>query len=150
MNPVHWHLVLNHLPLAGVAFGAALLLWGLRRRQGDVQRAALGALIVTAGLAAISFWTGGRAEEMLERLPGWSEDLIELHEKAAAAALWATLALGAASAWALRAGRGAAAPPEKATNLVLTLAVACLLLLGWASYKGGQIRHSEIQPELVR
>jgi hypothetical protein len=32
MNPAHWHLMLNHVPVLGTAFGMALIAWALVRR----------------------------------------------------------------------------------------------------------------------
>ena len=50
MSAAHWHLVLNHLPLLGILFGALLLAYGLWRDQTEVQQASLG-LLAVAGLA---------------------------------------------------------------------------------------------------
>lgn len=147
MNFIHWHLMLNHFPLAGVAFGAALLQWGLYRRCGEMQKTALATLALNALLTLAVFWTGDQAAEIAQRMPDWSASLIAMHERAAAAALWAVAALGALSAWALKKGAAQPAPPGRLVAAVALLALVCLALLGWASYRGGQIRHAEIQPD---
>jgi hypothetical protein len=147
VNFLHWHLMLNHFPLAGVAFGAALLQWGVYRRTGELQKAGLAALTLSCLLAVAVYWTGDEAAEIAHRMPGWSAALIELHEEAAEAAVWAAALLGAVAAWALKDSVSRAAPSRGFSQAVALLAAVCLALLAWASYRGGQIRHSEIQPD---
>ena len=48
----HWHLIVNHLPVLGVPFGAGLLGIGLLFGRTTLQRAGL-AVLVLAGLAAV-------------------------------------------------------------------------------------------------
>ena len=62
MSNAHWHLILNHLPVLGVPFGAVLLGLGLLRGTMALQRAGL-AVLVLAGLAAgVAYLTGEPAE----------------------------------------------------------------------------------------
>jgi hypothetical protein len=146
MSLVHLHLALNHVPVLGVAVGAALLLWALWRGDASLRKGALVALAVSAALAPVVSWTGEGAEEILERFPGWSEALIERHEEAAEAATWACAALAAAALWALR-GFGRRPEPDRRSAAAALLALACVGLLARAAYRGGQIRHSEIDAD---
>jgi hypothetical protein len=149
MSNAHWHLILNHLPVLGVPFGAVLLGLGLLRGTMALQRAGL-VVLVLAGLAAgVAYLTGEPAEHALETLGAAGsrpESLIEAHEEAALAATIAAgvLALGAAAAlWRLVHGtvaRGWIAG-------LLTLALVASLALGWVATLGGRISHPEIRPD---
>ena len=44
MDPAHLHLMLNHIPVLGTAFGMALIAWALFRKM-MVRTANLGGLI---------------------------------------------------------------------------------------------------------
>jgi hypothetical protein len=144
----HWHLIVNHLPVLGVPFGAALLGLGLFRGRVALQRAGL-TVLVLAGLAAgIAYLTGEPAEHALEAMGPLGtrpEALIEAHEEAALAAAIIT-GLGALVAgvglWRLR--RGAASRGWMAG--ALTVALVATLALGWVATLGGRISHPEIRP----
>ena len=147
----HWHLILNHLPVLGVPFGAALLGIGLLFGRTTLQRSGL-AVLVLAGLAAgAAYLTGEPAEHALETQLGAGtrpESLIEAHEEAAEAATIATGLLALVSAFALwRLRRGALARGWTAGALLM--AVATALALAWAATLGGRISHPEIRPAAI-
>jgi uncharacterized membrane protein len=145
MSAAHLHLMLNHIPLLGLVFGAALLAFGLWRGGEDGQRASLGLLAVT-GLSAIAVYlTGEPAEEIVEGLAGVSHDAIEAHEEWGWYALFAGIATGVVALGTLlvgwvreRLGRGA---------VVLTLVLALLSsgLIGYTANLGGKISHPELR-----
>lgn len=146
MSDAHWHLMLSHLPVLGVPFGAALLAIGLARRNLTLQRSALVVLILAGMAAGVAYLTGEPAEHALEGLAGRSEALIEAHEEAALAALLGTGVLAfmsAASLWRLR--RLPFGPASGAT--VLTLAVGVAVTLAWVANLGGRISHPEIRSD---
>ena len=148
MSDAHWHLIVNHLPVLGVPFGAALLGLGLLRGQVAFQRAGLG-VFVLAGLAAgFAYLTGEPAEHALEAvgaLGARPESLIEAHEEAAltATVISSLLALVAGlGLWRFRRG-----PVGRGwTAGALTLALVATLALGWVATLGGRISHPEIRP----
>ncbi len=80
MNQAHFHLLLNHAPIIGPAFGIAVLLAGFIFKSDPVKRAALGIFVLAALLAIPAFLTGEGAEEIVEKLPGVNETLMETHE----------------------------------------------------------------------
>jgi len=147
----HWHLMLNHLPVLGVPFGAALLGVGLLVGRTTLQRAGL-AVLVLAGLAAgAAYLTGEPAENALEaQIAGGSrpESLIEAHEEAAEAATIATGLLALVSAVALWRLRRGALTRGWMTG-VLMMAVATSVALAWAATLGGRISHPEIRPAAI-
>ena len=145
MSAAHVHLMLNHIPLLGLLFGAALLAYGLWRSSEDVQKASLG-LLAVAGLSAIAVYlTGEPAEEIVEGLAGVSHDAIEAHEEWGWYALVAGIATGVLALGTLllgwmweRLGRG---------TVVLTLVFALLSsgLIGYTANLGGKISHPELR-----
>jgi hypothetical protein len=148
MLNAHWHLIVNHLPVLGVPFGAILLGTGLLRSQTALQRAGLAVLILAGFAAGAAYLTGEPAEHALEtQIAAGSrpEPLIESHEEAALAATTATgvLALIAAVAlWKLRRG----ALGRGWTASALAVAVATAVALAWVATLGGRISHPEIRP----
>ena len=147
MSDAHLHLIVNHLPVLGVPFGAALLGLGLFRGQLALQRAGLGVLVLAGMAAGVAYLTGEPAEHALEALGGMRslpESLVEAHEEAALVATVMTglLALVAGFGfWRLQ--RGSVGRGWMAS--ALTLALATTLALGWVATLGGRISHPEIR-----
>src|SRR5688572_23069651 len=98
MSFVHLHLLLNHVPVIGIVFVLGVLLAALWRRNSDVAKAGLSALVAVALDTVAVFFTGEPAEEAVENLAGVSDAVIHAHEDAA---LYSFIATGAAGAIAL-------------------------------------------------
>ena len=144
-DAIHVHLLIAHLPVMGVLFGILLLLWGFLRRSDEVKRACLAFFVVSALGAAVTFVSGERAEERVERLPGVSERAIERHESAAKLAALATYALGTASLAGLVVLWKFPTRSAALTSVVLVMALVAGALLARAANTGGAIRHPEIE-----
>ena len=83
MNATHFHLILNHIPVLGTAFGLGLLIFGLLRTSDEIKKAALGIFVIVAIATIPVYFTGEPAEEGVESLPGVSKAFMERHEEAA-------------------------------------------------------------------
>jgi len=94
MNAPHLHLLLNHVPVLGTAFGFGLLAFGMWRKSSELQKAALGVFVFAALLAVPTYLTGEPAEDIVESLPGVAKVFIEQHENAASIALTGIVVLG--------------------------------------------------------
>lgn len=143
MSIVHLHLILNHVPLIGMAF--ALLIFGVAAWRRNDGMGRLG-LVVMVGLAAVTvavFLTGEPAEEAVEGVAGVSEAMIHPHEEAAEASLIVTGIAGALALVALGAYRRRALPRWVSVT-AFTAALVTSTMLGWTANLGGQIRHTEI------
>lgn len=150
MEPVHIHLLLNHVPILGSIIGLLLLAYALLRGSDEVRKVAYIALVLTALVAIPVFLTGEPAEEVAEGLPGVSETFIEQHEDAGKLALWASIATGVIALVALffssrlrSAGR----------YLVWVTMIASLITAGLMAQTGnlgGQIRHTEIRADAAQ
>ena len=145
MSAAHWHLVLNHIPLLGILFGAVLLAFGLWREQEDVQTASLG-LLAVAGLVIIAVYlTGEPAEEVVEGLAGVSHDAIEAHEHFAWYGLVAGIATSVGALGALLYGAVRRRLVRWTVQLTLLLALVSVGLIGYTANLGGKISHPELR-----
>jgi uncharacterized membrane protein len=148
MNPAHLHIILNHIPVIGIPFSAALLAYGLLRKSEEVKKVSLMAFVVIAVLTIPTFLAGHAAEEMVEHLPGFSEQLIENHESAALTGLIATLILGALSLAILLLSRRVTSVVRALTIGLLIFSLAVGGWLAWTANLGGKIRHTEIRGDV--
>jgi hypothetical protein len=83
MDPVWLHLLVNHIPIIGTAFGLVAVLGGVLLRNVVVKRTGL-VLYIVAGLSVFpANFTGKPAEEKVEKVAGISEKQIHEHEEAA-------------------------------------------------------------------
>lgn len=145
MNAVHWHLVLNHLPLLATFFGMAIVLYGWYRSGEEILRVAL-ALFVFAGITVVPVqYTGGGAEEIAEELEGVNHDDIEHHEEAAETSYYLTILLGLVSLGGLIQSLRAGSLPTWIFWLVVILGLITLASLARTANDGGKIRHPETQ-----
>lgn len=145
MNGAHWHLLLNHLPILGSAFGTLLLLFAWGRKSDEIKRVSLGVFVLTAICAIPAYLTGEPAEEVANRLPGVTHALIEHHEDAALVALSAAIATGIVALAGLFLSRKTRQLPIWLMLATLFLALATSGLMVRAGNLGGEIRHTEIR-----
>jgi hypothetical protein len=143
MNAAYFHIASVHLPVILTPLGALLLVVAHMRHSATVARVALGILVAAALFAIPVFLLGEPAEEIVEHLPGISEELIEAHEEAAEVGLWVSIASGLISliTWRLIA-IGAFLERAFLTLTFLTATVASVAL-GYTAHQGGKIRHPE-------
>jgi uncharacterized membrane protein len=144
MNFAHWHLLLNHLPVLGTAFGTLVLLTALLKRSDELKRLSLWVFVLAALAAVPAYLTGEPAEGVIERLPNVAENLIERHEDWALISLVATGLTGALALVGWFAYRKAERLPQWLPAGALGLALVTSGLMAWTANLGGQIRHPEI------
>jgi uncharacterized membrane protein len=148
MSTTHIHLLLNHFPILGTFIGCLFLAWGIFKKNNSLKNAAAVLLTFISLTAVPVYLTGEPAEEAIEKLPGISETMAELHEEAANLAIWLMAATGVVSIavlllnWLKRASAGA-------YIMALVLSVSCFAAMARTGYYGGKIRHSEIRTETV-
>ncbi|MBF2052839.1 MAG: hypothetical protein IGS03_05155 [Candidatus Sericytochromatia bacterium] len=147
MSTAQIHLLLNHVPVFCTLLGLPILLYGWLKKQTPVVYVALALFIVGAISAVPVYFSGEGAEDLVERLPGVLESLIETHEDLAKIAMLAVEALGltALAGWFVLYKK-----PEATRWLMPVLAVLSLGTTGimaQTAHVGGQIRHSEIRSQ---
>ena len=144
MDPVHLHLMLNHLPVVGMGFAVCLLAWGIVRHSQELTKAGMGALVIVALLAIPAFLSGEPAEEIAELLPGVTEAWIDPHEDAVKIAFGVALVVGALALGTLLLFRNRQPPVVMMFGLA-ALALVATGTMAWAANLGGKIRHPEIR-----
>ncbi len=145
MNAAHWHLVLNHIPLVGIGFVILLTIIALARRSPELKNVALIFTVLVALWAIPAYLTGEPAEEIVEDMPGISEDMIHEHEEMAEKAFIFIEAVGGLALIALIGGRFNKKLGDTLTVVTLIGLIAGGGLIAWTANLGGKIHHEEIR-----
>lgn len=145
MNQAHLHLLFNHLPILGTLFGLLILVSGYFVKSNAVKRTALGIFMLSALCTIPAFLTGEGAEEMVESLPGVTENLIETHADMADIFLWVVGALGLFSLATFYADLKAQKIAPVLYGITLAVAIGTMALAQQVGATGGKIRHTEIR-----
>lgn len=144
MNATQIHLALTHVPVVLSIIGLVILIISFLRKNDTLTQTALW-ILLAAGLFTLPvFFTGEGTEEMVEKLPGVSDAIMERHEDFAKA----TLVLVSASGLLALVGLMAYSFGRFITVIkVLTLLLAFVSAgaMAQTAHLGGQIRHSEIR-----
>ena len=144
MNEAQIHLALNHAPLFLSAFGGALLILGMIRKNNSFKQLSLYLMVLAAILTAPVFLTGEGTEEMIENFPGINEAMIERHEDMAKIALIIIGISGAVALIGLLFNKNAALSKLVFVSL-LFLSLTSFGTMAQTAHLGGLIRHSELQ-----
>lgn len=147
MDATHLHLALAHFPIIGAIIGAALLAYGLFFKNREIQKVALATFIGMALLTIPVLLTGEEAEEAVEHLPGFSEQLIENHEELAEKAIWLMGVLGVLALVAYYAILKQLSFAKILLRITFIISLATFGVFAQVGNLGGQIRHSEIRAE---
>tara|TARA_R110002111_G_scaffold151656_2_gene218364 strand:- start:515 stop:1003 length:489 start_codon:yes stop_codon:yes gene_type:complete len=147
MNDVHFHLVVNHLPIVGVLIGLLVLLAGLIMKKPQIKSTALGIFIFSALTAIAAFLTGEEAEEIVENLSGISETLIHKHEEYAELFLATMQILGVVSLITLFLQYKKLSFSKYGFVLILLLSMASIGVAKYVGTSGGEITHIEIRSD---
>jgi uncharacterized membrane protein len=146
MNQTHIHLLITHLPIIGSILGGLVLIHGIWTKSHQVLIAAYNVLIVSAIGAVIAYATGEGAEDGVENIPGIAKSMIDQHEDSAVISLIALIILGAVSVIGLLITLKKSSLIRPVALVALFISVVGFGLIARTGYLGGQIRHTEIQP----
>ena len=144
MNPVHIHLILNHVSILAAIFSVILLIVSFFRNNATVRSIALYGFVLAALTVVPVFLTGEPAEESVEGIAGIAEVTIEAHEESAEISTWLIVALGVVSLGALTVGRKLIESTRTITLSILVLSFIASASIAYTGYLGGQIRHTEL------
>src|ERR1700688_2595306 len=144
LNCTHIHLMLNHIPVIGLAVPIVLLLIAWVRKDRRLEWLSTQMFVVFSLLTIPVYLTGSPASHKMREVPGISLEIIHRHSNAADFAFWTLEGLGALSLWTLYKFRSSAAVPPRLTAALLALALTALGLMIWTANLGGKIRHPEI------
>jgi hypothetical protein len=148
MNTAHWHLLLNHLPVVGTVIGTLILIAGfLLKNNHTIKQTALGVLVFSALTAIPAYLTGEEAEEIVEKLPGVSENMIEAHEDLSKIFLVLVLILGALSVITFLASHFKSKFSSVLFFIILIASIGIAVFSKQVGTSGGEIRHTEIRSD---
>lgn len=147
MNEAHFHLVVNHLPLILPFAALVVLAVGMVFKVELVKRSAYLVLVISSLFTLASMASGEGAEEMIEHLPGVSEDYIETHEDSAKLFALLHYVLGLVSIVAIWASFKKKNFSGIMNLLVLALTVVVLYFGQAVGNSGGEIIHTEIRKD---
>jgi len=147
MNWAHVHIAFNHVPVIGVIFATLLLAYGLLKKSHELVTVCFGVFVIIAVLTIPVYLTGEGAEEVVERLPGFSGSVIERHAESALFSLVAILLLGGFALGGLWLFRRSNRIPAWWVTSLLILSMVVGGLVARTANLGGQIRHTEIRSD---
>lgn len=144
MNASQIHLALNHVPLFFSIAGGLVLLYGFIIKNNQVKVLSLYFMITAALFTLPVYFTGEGTEEIVEKLPGVSDNLIESHEDLAKIGLIVIIITGLAASGTLIIKKK---PALLKPSLIICafLAFISFGIMAETAHLGGQIRHSEIR-----
>lgn len=141
MNSVYIHLITNHIPFFGIIFGLISLTISILKNSNDLKKLGLITIIISSVMILPVYFSGDKAEKIVEDLPGVSEQLIEEHEDMAKVSVASSLILGFLAFIAVF------LKDKKQKNVLFLILLVGLIseiaIIRTASL-GGQIRHTEI------
>lgn len=145
MNDAHLHMVVNHFPIIGTILGMGILIAGLVLKNNTIKNTAYSLFIVAALFALASMSTGEGAEEIAEKLPSVTDQIIHEHEEAAEKLAVVLYFLGAISMVGLYMNVKKNTKANIVSFLALTVAAVGVFLAQQTGTTGGEIRHTEIR-----
>lgn len=146
MNSAHAHLILNHIPVIGLWLSVIVLAIGLFKKSEEIKKVGLLLFVMMALIMIPTYLTGEPAEEIVERLPGVSHDLIEKHEEAALPAAIVVALVGVLALFGIIRARGGGMVPGWVVMASLILSLIGGGMMAWTAHLGGQIQHPETRP----
>lgn len=147
MNEAHFHLVVNHLPIVGILIGLLVLITGLILKKPEVKVTALGIFVFSSLASFAAFYSGEGAEEIVERIPGISETLINQHEESAELFFTLILILGGISLITIFMEIKKYKFAKFGFILALLLSLVTGVFAKNVGTSGGEIRHTEIRSD---
>ena len=150
MNDAHLHMVLNHFPIIGPILGLGILLTGIILKNNSVKSTAYFLFIVAAIFAAFSMGTGDGAEEIAEKLPGVTKQIIHEHEEIAEKLAIVLYLLAVISLGGLFLSYKKSAKEKWVSYAALVVAVVGIFLAKEVGTSGGEVRHTEIRTDATQ
>lgn len=146
-QPEYLHVLLNPLPLYGMAAGAFMLIVSSFRRESKGQTAAL---VWIALMGAVTWLVVRYGMKGYDRVFAMSsspdaQQWLQVHMARAEKAMYVFYATGAAALATLLIPNTWPKAIVRLRTLTAILTVACVGLGGWIAHAGGQVRHSEFR-----
>lgn len=150
MNDAHLHMIVNHFPIIGTIFGLGILITGLLLKNNSVKNTAYVLFIVAAIFAAFSMGTGDGAEDIAEKLPGVTKEIIKTHEELADKFAILLYVLGVVSLVGIVLNIKNHAKAKLLSWLAIVIAIGAVFLATKVGTSGGEVRHTEIRTDATQ
>ena len=145
-QPEYVHVLLNPLPLYGLAMGALALFIGLLMRNKHAQSVALIIVIVGAGSAWPVIQYGEHGYDRVYSMSNQDgQRWLDIHAQRAGRCEWLFYVTAAAALATTVANWKFSRAAIPLAVLTLLLAICAVAAAGWVSRAGGQVRHSEFR-----
>lgn len=148
LNIIEIHLILNHIPIIGVAVVSAYLLIAIIFKNTFMQKVSLWFLLCLAVVTIGVYLSGLGAETPVKSLPGVSNFYLQLHEKVARIAAMTIWAIGGITFLGLLFLRNRELLFKYFVRGVFAMTLLSNALFILTGYLGGQITHAEIRSTL--
>lgn len=145
MNDAHLHMVVNHFPIIGTIFGLGILIAGIFIKNTVIKNVAYILFVIAAIFAAVSMATGEGAEEIAEKLPSVTDQIIHEHEEMAEKLALVLYALGVISLLGLYLNFKKHTKAAAVSYIALVIAIIGVLFGKQTGTTGGEVRHTEIR-----
>ena len=145
-DPAYRHMLLNHLPIVGLAMALLVLVLGLLLRQAALVFTALGLIALTAGSSwPVASFGDTAYPAIYDGLDGHGRAWLDYHAHVAETWLPVLYATAIAAFTTMLAGAKNRALLPWACAVVLLLGLASLTGATLAGKAGGQIKHPEFR-----
>lgn len=148
MNNAHLHMVVNHFPIIGTIFGLGILVVGIIIKNTVVKNVAYILFVVAAIFGAASMTTGEGAEEIAEKLPSVTDQIIHEHEEMAEKLAIVLYALGVISLIGLYLNFKKHAKAAALSYIAMVVAIIGVFFGKQTGTTGGEVRHTEIRKNI--
>lgn len=145
MNGAHFHLAVNHLPIIFPIVAVLVLIIGISIKSEVVKRTSYFIFFLAAISTMVAFSSGEGAEEMVDGLPGVTENLIHEHEELAESFAMLNYMLGLISLFAIWVSWKQKQVAKWLSYFVLLFAFVVIFKGKEVGTSGGEIRHTEIR-----
>ncbi len=145
MNGAHLHLLVNHIPLFCLLFGALALAASMKSKSADLRLFATVLFVVGGSFTIIAYQSGDAAEMAVKAVDPGADTFINPHE---GAAVWAlrtgcfVALIAVAMEWAARKQKRFAKGLQWA---LLIFALHAFSVHAMTALHGGKIRHTEVR-----
>ncbi len=145
MQPAHYHLLFNHLPIIIPAVGLAALILGFVTRSEVVKRTAYFVFILGALGTLPAFFTGEDAEHAVKNMAGISRHMIHEHEEKADTFAILSYILGVLALITLWSSWKQKSFSKLLSYILIACSLVVLFFAQQTGTSGGEIRHTEIR-----
>jgi len=145
MFPVQVHLVLNHVPLTGLAFGLVFYILGIKKSS-EAGLLTGERIFVAMGAISIAVLASGlRSAHALLPVQWLDTAAVHSHERAGILTLIVLIVLAILSGIIQGRSRGRRIGFVRLRAAILVFATVSLGMVLWTSRLGGELRHSELK-----